>query len=735
MTFEPSRGGGEISEFTATFVLIIPAPAIETIFGMNDKQTGDDQLLSEETRRVLTDLFEDALRMPSAVSAVHFRARHHESLDLIDDMIALGLIESKQDTRTYSVKLVGVAELSPTNANASGLMKLCAQLFELFREVYRSEPEKKLLVTEVANSIHVPVESVRLALSYLCEAGLFAGYSTDLNRVDANVVLSEAFIRRKSFNEVLAERRGWLRQQMRDRRRIILSPLDISDLGNSNAEGETFASTSRPRSFRTPFETYTALRQLGQGGSGFVWLAKDEDGNEVAIKYMDPSKVSSDTSRRFRNEMIFCLRSSHRNVLQIKDFGEVNAEGKRTLFYVMPRYDSTLREAMKKPIPSADALAVFEKILDGVEAAHIQRVWHRDLKPENILLSADLADVRVADFGIAHFEQRDLYADAETKVGDRLANYRYAAPEQRDPKAHKNHLVDIFALGLMLNEIFTGEVPQGSSYRKIGEAAPEHAYLDGVAEQMIRQQPGERPESVAEVRKLLRDSNPATRSRRAESSTVLFSRRFGEAFPGVRGTRLFNEPLEAIERLEILLRQPLIVGNQTAIWWWRNGDMHIESVTVPEPGMILMDGHELIVDRVAAVNARSYYQQFVYLEGRAAEPSGLNDYSHVSVEVNTFGFAREEFGIYRGHAITRAEYDDGSAVIDGKPVRFEESPELRVRYLTPWNILIAPVDSPINNTSFDGTRDDLMNRILRRECDLEELVEAVLRLPKRDIRR
>src|SRR5579883_416386 len=190
---------------------------------MNDNQTSDDRLLSDEVRRILTELFEESLTMPNAVSAVHFRVRHDESIGLIDDMIGVGLIESREDTRTYSVKLVGVAELSSTSPNASGLINLCAQLFDFFRQVYKGHPEKKLLVTEVASSIHVPIESVRLAISYLCEAGLFAGYSTDLSGVDANVVLSEAFIRRKSFSEVLTERRGWLRQQMQDRRRIILS--------------------------------------------------------------------------------------------------------------------------------------------------------------------------------------------------------------------------------------------------------------------------------------------------------------------------------------------------------------------------------------------------------------------------------------------------------------------------------------------------------------------------------
>jgi serine/threonine protein kinase len=164
---------------------------------------------------------------------------------------------------------------------------------------------------------------------------------------------------------------------------------------------------------------------------------------------------------------------------------------------------------MQQGIAATEIITVFEKILDGIAAAHTRRVWHRDLKPENILVSKDLTDVRIADFGIAHFEQDELYSEANTKAGDRLANFRYAAPEQRDPNAEKDHRADIFALGLMLHEMFTGEVPQGTSYRKIGDVEPEFGHLDAVVERMIRQRADDRPSSSTEVRQLIRNSgNP-----------------------------------------------------------------------------------------------------------------------------------------------------------------------------------------------------------------------------------
>lgn len=95
------------------------------------------------------------------------------------------------------------------------------------------------------------------------------------------------------------------------------------------------------------------------------------------------------------------------------------------------------------------------------------------------------------------------------------------------------------------------------------------------------------------------------------------------------------------------------------------------------------------------------------------------------------GFAREEFGLFRGRPVSRAEYDDGSTVIDGEVIDMSGESQLRVRYVTPYNLLIAPLDSPINNNRFGRHRDEMLNAILKGEAPLETLVGAVLQLPKR----
>jgi serine/threonine protein kinase len=202
--------------------------------------------------------------------------------------------------------------------------------------------------------------------------------------------------------------------------------------------------------------------------------------------------------------MAFCKGNRHPNIIKVEDWGLTEVAGQEVPFYVMPLYSKTLRHLMGDGIDSNTILALFGQILDGIEAAHEQGVWHRDLKPENLLYDPDSRRVVIADFGIAHFAEPLLQTTIETGPQERLANFQYAAPEQRT-RSKVDHRADIYALGLILNEMFTGRLLQGTGHKTIGSIAPSHARLDFAVDRMVRQSPAERPQSIAGVRQLLRD--------------------------------------------------------------------------------------------------------------------------------------------------------------------------------------------------------------------------------------
>jgi hypothetical protein len=118
-------------------------------------------------------------------------------------------------------------------------------------------------------------------------------------------------------------------------------------------------------------------------------------------------------------------------------------------------------------------------------------------------------------------------------------------------------------------------------------------------------------------------------------------------------------------------------------------------------------------------------------------PTGLYRSTHEQIaEVERgegdFSYYWEEYGLVDGqYLITRAQLDDGAAEIDGRVQDIRGRNELRSRYVTPFNFVVAAHDSPINNPQFDQRLEEILDSMLKGQDRLEELMQAVLRLPIR----
>jgi serine/threonine protein kinase len=141
----------------------------------------------------------------------------------------------------------------------------------------------------------------------------------------------------------------------------------------------------------------------------------------------------------------------------------------------------------------------FNQILEGVKYFHSKGNYHRDLKPENILIDKKQKRAVIADFGISHFNEEHIYTVVETKINSKLANFQYAAPEQRERGSAINHKADIYALGLILNEMFTGKVPYGTGYKKISSVSDDYSFLDDVVDEMLRQNQLDRIDNIEKI--------------------------------------------------------------------------------------------------------------------------------------------------------------------------------------------------------------------------------------------
>lgn len=252
--------------------------------------------------------------------------------------------------------------------------------------------------------------------------------------------------------------------------------------------------------FHTLSDVYEVVEKIGEGGCGQVYKVKNEDAGIFALKYLEPGKVERKKSKRFRNELNFLSKDIHKNIVKVLDWGYKEEGDKKCPFYVMKFYPKTLRELINEGLSKLDILEIFSQILDGIEATHLHGIWHRDLKPENILFDTETKTVAIADYGIAHFTEPYKKTDIETKPQDRLANFQYAAPEQRTKGRNVDHRSDIFALGLILNEMFTKNVPQGTDFIRIESISPDLVYLDDIVEQMISQSPENRPDNIDNIK-------------------------------------------------------------------------------------------------------------------------------------------------------------------------------------------------------------------------------------------
>lgn len=341
---------------------------------------------------------------------------------------------------------------------------------------------------------------------------------------------------------------------------------------------------------KNAFDTYTIQEQRGAGGSGEVYAVLDSEGSAYAIKILDPTRTTTARLKRFKNEIDFCSKNRHKNIIRVLGTG-ITETG--ATFYVMPLYSCTLREVMSGGIKPGAVLPIFSQILDGIESAHLQGVWHRDLKPENILCSQAAETLVLADFGIAHFEEEDLLTAVETKTGERLANFLYAAPEQKIRGKRADSRADIYALGLMLHEMFTGDVPLGTGHRRIADVAPDFEYLDSIVELMRRQSPDERPASVAGVKGFVqRYAYEAVSLQRLSkiNGTVIDSREIDEPLAQTP-PRLVNYEWDR-GLLTLILDRPISEEWKQALYTMGN----YSSLYGKPPGVFVFNGNRAVVD-------------------------------------------------------------------------------------------------------------------------------------------
>ena len=340
-----------------------------------------------------------------------------------------------------------------------------------------------------------------------------------------------------------------------DRTRSVVRPGAVTalleQLARAPAEGDDSLPALRPGQIVGRFEV---VRELGHGGFGRVYEARDRElGRSVAFKLLRNGSLPDLKEERLLREAEAAARLSHPNIVTLHDVGRAE-EGSYLVLELLRGV--TLAERLARGLlPPREALRVGVEIAKGLAHAHAHGVTHRDLSPRNVFLCDD-GQVKVLDFGMAHaFGRRKL--DGGTRA--------YMAPEQARG-APEDERTDVFALGVLLHEMLSGELPFADA-RALSSPSPapglevrEAGALGELVGRMLEKDPVARPRDGGMVLAALAALTPEL-ERSASVEQVQARRRSSGRAPGDRPPRTATPP-----RLWTLLVAVAIVTAGAFAW-------------------------------------------------------------------------------------------------------------------------------------------------------------------------
>lgn len=244
---------------------------------------------------------------------------------------------------------------------------------------------------------------------------------------------------------------------------------------------------------------YQYLEKIGEGGMATVYRGLQRSLNRpVAIKVLSATLSNApEVIKRFKRESLIIARLNHPNIIHVIDKG-TTSQG-RPVFVMEFVEGQTLGEAIRAGRLSFNQkIDVVIQLCKGIAYAHKLGVIHRDIKPANVIIDHE-GNAKLLDFGIASFfetSQKDQAEDARLVLGTEA----YMAPEQQQGLAATSTASDIYSLGLLMFELFSGERPSSNIAETLFAVPDMPPAMATLILQCIESEPKERPESVEKIK-------------------------------------------------------------------------------------------------------------------------------------------------------------------------------------------------------------------------------------------
>jgi serine/threonine protein kinase len=250
---------------------------------------------------------------------------------------------------------------------------------------------------------------------------------------------------------------------------------------------------------------YQILEELGRGGMGVVYKAKDTKlKRTVALKFLPPELTHiSEVKERFMREAQAAAALDHPNICTVYEFDEAEEKTFISMAYVEGQ---SLRKKLESgPLELDEALRIALQVAQGLQIAHKKRIIHRDIKSTNIMVTED-NQAKIMDFGLARMTGGTLL----TQEGMAMGTIAYMSPEQARGE-EVDHRTDIWSLGVVMHEMFTGQLP----FKGEHEQAIVYSILKERPEPLTDIK-ADIPVSVVEVVSKALEKNPDKRYQQAE---------------------------------------------------------------------------------------------------------------------------------------------------------------------------------------------------------------------------
>lgn len=245
---------------------------------------------------------------------------------------------------------------------------------------------------------------------------------------------------------------------------------------------------------------YRFVDFIDRGGMGAVYKAVQKSLNRiVAVKLLPQVNRNKESfAERFKREAHALAQLNHPHIIAVHDFGET-ADGQ--MYYAMEFVSGMdLQHLLRRQPPEPkQILRIITQVCEALQYAHERGIVHRDIKPANILID-ERGNVKVADFGLVKVvgPQSVDY----TATGTTLGTPDYIAPEALDQDGKIDHRADIYSLGVMIYELFTGHVPKGvwepPSIRSGADKS-----IDAVVSKAMQNNPDKRYQHVRDMTQVL----------------------------------------------------------------------------------------------------------------------------------------------------------------------------------------------------------------------------------------